>query len=144
MANTRNKFVRSNSVTDDITMSQECVDESNIFVGRRTQSGRLSENNHFLLFCIDYPRNSSALSPPLFLGAIPVLDAVFASFDSDNSPGNVWPNSTIVTTETPGKDEGDPQLEPHGDDATIEAVGETGTTNAPTADDAPTGNMEGT
>jgi hypothetical protein len=97
----------------------------------------------FLVFCIDYPRNSSALSPPLFLGAIPVLDAVFASFDDDNSHGDVWPNSTIVTTETSGKDNGDPQLEPRGDDAAIESVREMGTANVTTADDAPTGDMKG-
>jgi hypothetical protein len=68
-----------------------------------------------VLFCVDYPCNSSALPPPLSLGAIPVLDAGFASFDGENPPGDVQPNSTIVTTETPGKDNGDPQLEPRGD-----------------------------
>jgi hypothetical protein len=47
----------------------------------------------------------------------------------------------MLTTETPRKDDDDPPLEPRGDNASIEAVGETGTTDAPTADDTPTGNM---
>ena len=70
------------------------------------------------------------------------MNAVFASFVGENPPGNVQVNSTIVTTETPRKDDGDPPLEPRGNDAAIEAVGEMGTANAPTADDAPTGNMK--
>ena len=51
MANTRKKFVPSNGTTAKTTMmSQELrsgVDESNILAGRRTRSGRSSENNHF-------------------------------------------------------------------------------------------------
>ncbi len=41
-------------------------------------------------------------------------------------------------TETSGKDDGDPQLVPRGDNAAIESVKEAGTADAPTADDAPT------
>ena len=69
------------------------------------------------------------------------MDAVFASFVGDNPPGDVLANSAMLTTETPRKDGGDPPLEPRVDNTSIEAFGETGTADAPTADDTPTGNI---
>ena len=83
------------------------------------------------------PPNSSALSPPLFVGGIPpALADAWESFHGDNSSGDV--RSTI---ETSGKDDGDPQVVPRGADATLGPVGETGTADAQAADDdaAPTG-----
>ena len=83
------------------------------------------------------PPNSSALSPPLFVGGIPpaladAWESIHAGYSSDDV------RSTI---ETSGKDDGDPQVVPRGADATLGPVGETGTADAQAADDdaAPTG-----
>ena len=83
------------------------------------------------------PPNSSALSPPLFVGGIPpaladAWESIHAGYSSDDV------RSTI---ETSGKDDGDPQVVPRGADATLGPVGETGTADAQAADNdtAPTG-----